>query len=103
MFHLVQFLYQTVLQPVWNMTSSLYDMLSAFFNDDMVLIKLAQACKHVMEFFQNICLREEALVTAPTAGLPCFGCSWGQSNFSIKPNFSQACSPNMGGAFVIAT
>ena len=58
MFHLVQFLYQTVLQPMRDTTSSLYDMLSAFFNDDVVLIKLAQACKHVMEFFQNICLRE---------------------------------------------
>ena len=44
MFHLVQFLYQTVLQPMRDTTSSLYDMLSAFFNDDVVLIKLAQAC-----------------------------------------------------------
>ena len=105
MFHLVQFLFQTVLQPLWDSTWRLYERFIAFFNGVVVPMKLAHVCDHVMKFFQKVFLCEVIGGTSNCiySRIFLFRLLWRAIRCSIKPRFSQACSPKMGGAIVIAT
>ena len=81
MFHLVQFLFQTVLQPLWDSTWRLYERFIAFFNGVVVPMKLAHVCDHVMKFFQKVflceviggtsnCILQDFLVSVALEGNP---------------------------------